>query len=83
LTDTLRTVDEAIQAHIAEKFEGALVDSWIIVAHAQTIEGGNVSNYRIVTHETQPLHVDAGLLDIGRQIVRDTWDAAYEDDDDD
>lgn len=83
MTDTLRAVEEAIQQHIATTFDGALVDSWIVVTHSQTIEKHDVSNYRIITHDTQPFHVDAGLLTVGDQIIQDSWDDGYEDDDDD
>lgn len=78
--DTLRAIDEAIQAHIATHYEGALVDSWIVVTHSQTIAAHDVSNYRIVTHDTQPYHVDAGLLATGKKIIDDSWDDSFDDD---
>jgi hypothetical protein len=75
MTDnTLHAIDAAIQAHIASHFEGALVDSWVIVTHAQTLDAGNVSNYRLVTPTVQPFHVDAGLLRMGERIMSDSWD---------
>lgn len=83
MTDTLAALEQAIQAHIADAFEGSLVDSWIIVTHSQQVERHDLSNYRIVTPESQPIHVDRGLLDIGEQIAVDSWDNAWDEDDDD
>lgn len=34
MADTLRDLDAAIQAHIADTFHGAIVDSWILVTHS-------------------------------------------------
>lgn len=82
MTDTLRALDEAIQAHIAASYEGSYVDSWILVTSSATLEAHDISNYRIVTPESQPYHVDAGLMHVGRQIMADSWDAWTEDDDD-
>lgn len=81
MTDTLRILDEAIQAHIAVAFEGAIVDSWILVTHSQDIENHTTSNYRIVTPDVQPIHVDAGLVQMGSMIIRDSWDSAFDEDD--
>jgi hypothetical protein len=30
----------------------------------------------------QPIHVDAGLVQMGSMIIRDSWDSAFDDDDD-
>lgn len=81
MSDTLRELDEAIQAHIAAAFEGALVDSWILVTHSQSIDQHTTSNYRIVTPDVQPIHVDAGLMKMGDLIIKDSWEDAFEDDD--
>jgi len=82
MTDTLQAVENAIQKHIASHFEGALVDSWVIVCHAQNIEEHDLSNYRLLTPETQPFHVDAGLMDVGERIIAGAWDDWNPDDDD-
>ena len=83
MTDTLRALDEAIQAHIAANFEGSITDGWILVTHSQTLEKHQVSNYRIVTPDTQPIHVDSGLIQTGQMIIRDSWDDSFNEDDDD
>jgi hypothetical protein len=82
MSDTLRALDEAIQHHIAAAFEGSLVDRWVLVTHSQTLERSNVSNYRVVTPDVQPVHVDRGLLATGEQIVQDSWADGSDDDDD-
>lgn len=82
MTDSIRTLDEAISAHIAEHFPDALVDSWVIVTHAQTLTGDNISNYRLISHREQPFHVDAGLLQVGTQIITDSWAESFDDEDD-
>lgn len=50
------------------------------MTHSQQIESHDVSNYRIITQETQPLHTDAGLIEVARMIIRDSWDDGSEDD---
>ncbi|MEV4777470.1 hypothetical protein [Microbacterium sp. LWH12-1.2] len=83
MTDTLNAVDQAIQRHIGEIGQGAIAESWIIIVHSQTIEADGVSGYRILTSDTQPHHVDRGLLDVGQAIVAASWDDnLYESDDD-
>lgn len=83
MTDTLQAVEDAVQAHIASHFEGAYVDSFIVICHSQTIEKHDLSNYRIITRDTQPIHVDMGLIETGRAIIRDSWNAGYDEDEDD
>lgn len=80
MADTLRALDEAIQAHIAEAYEGSYVDSWILITSSSTLENHDISNYRLVTPETQPFHVDTGLVQVGKRIMDDSWDAAFDDD---
>lgn len=78
MTDSLEALDAAIQRHIAESFPGALTSSWLLVAHSQELDDDRqgISNYRIVTPESQPLHVDWGLARVGDRIVKDSWDAS-------
>lgn len=85
MPDSLRTLDEAIAAHIAENFPGALTDSWVLITHSVGIQDDDhgIHNYRMVTADTQPWHVDAGLVQAGVRIVRDGWDFAGDEDDDD
>lgn len=82
MTDTLAALDAAIQAHIATAYEGAFVDGWVLVTSSQALEHHDESNYRIVTPETQPFHVDCGLVEIARKITGDAWDAAFDGGDD-
>lgn len=82
MTDTLDAVDQAIQKHIGEIADGAFAESWIVVVHSQTVDGGG-SGYRLLTSDTQPHHVDAGLLQVGREIVQASFDDALYGTDDD
>jgi hypothetical protein len=82
MTDTLDAVDQAIQRHVGEITEGGFAESWIIVVHTQTIDG-DISGYRLLTSDTQPYHVDAGLIDIGQALVEASFDASMGGDDDD
>lgn len=81
MTDTLAALDAAIQAHIAEAFEGGYVDAWVLVTSSSTIEDHDISNYRLVTPETQPFHVDNGLVQVATRIMTDSWDSFGDDDD--
>lgn len=83
MTDTLANLEAAIQAHIGSIFEGEHVDGWVCVIHSQTIDAHTTSNYRIVTPDVQPHHIDAGLLATGDKIVQDSWDYASTTDDED
>ena len=83
MTDTLRGIDEAIQRHVSETMSGKIPDAWIIVVHAQSLgDDHQVSNYTIITSDTQPHHVDAGLIEVGKAIIRESWDAALNGDED-
>ena len=82
MSDSLRGLDAAIQTYIATNYEGSLVDSWILVTHSQNVEQHTTSNYRIITPDVQPIHVDAGLLATGERIVQDSWDESFDDTDD-
>lgn len=83
MTDTLNAVDQAIQKHVGEITDGAFAEAWIIVVHSQHVHG-DTSGYRIITSETQAHHVDAGLIQVGHEIVQASFDdALYGADDDD
>ena len=85
MTNTLAELDAAIQRYVAENFPGALTGAWMVVTHSQSLEDGRdgISNYRIITPESQPLHIDWGLARVGERIVKDSWDNdSYEEDDD-
>lgn len=83
MTDTLDAVDQAIQKHVGEIADGAFAESWIVVVHSQTLEGDG-HGYRILTSDTQPHHVDAGLIQVGHEIVQASFDEAlYGEDEDD
>lgn len=75
MSDTLAELDQAIQRHIGTVGEGAVAEAWILVVHSQQVDDNDaLSGYRIVTSETQPHHVDRGLIEVGRTIVQDSWD---------
>lgn len=80
MTDTLQALETAIQNHIATAYEGNFVESWVLITASQSIEAHDISNYRFVTPESQPFHVDSGLVETGRRIMRDSWDAWDADD---
>ena len=83
MTDTLDDLDRAIQRHVAEMSEGGFAESWIVVAHSQhAADTDGISAYRIITSDTQPHHVDAGLIEVGKAIIRESWDAALNGDED-
>ena len=82
MTDTLRALDEAIQAHIAEVFPGHLTDAWVLVTHSNSLaaEDAGLHNYRMVSSADQPWHTDAGLVSAANHIVKDAWDFDGDDD---
>lgn len=80
MTDTFRSLDEAIQAHIAEVFPGHITDRWILVTHSTHLDENGIHNYRMVSGAGQGWDVDAGLVSAGHRIVRDAWDYDGEDD---
>lgn len=83
MTDTLNAVDQAIQKHVGEIADGAFAEAWIIVVHSQHLDGDG-NGYRIITSDTQPHHVDAGLIAVGHEIVQASFDEAlYGTDEDD
>ena len=83
MSDTLDELDRAIQRHVAEVSEGGFAESWIVVAHSQQVDDSDaISGYRIITSDTQPHHVDAGLIEVGKAIIRESWDTALSGDDD-
>lgn len=75
MPDTLTVLETAIQNHIGTMFPGHHTDSWILVCHSQSIDESEISNYRIVTSEIQPHHIDLGLLEVGKAIARESWDS--------
>lgn len=84
MADTLRALDAAVQAHIAENFPGAVTDSWVLVTHSNGLQDDDhdLHNYRMISaSDTQPWHTDAGLIAVANRIVKDAWDFAGEDDD--
>lgn len=76
-------LDGAISAHVAENFHGFYTEGWVVVAVSTALDDPNRKNYRIMTPDNQPFHVDVGLLDIGRMIIKDQWCEGAEDDEND
>lgn len=84
MSDETRTgLDNAISAHIADIFPGHYTSGWVVIVSSTTLDKPNSTNYRMLTPETQPLHVDEGLLTVGRKIIQDSWDYNEADGDED
>lgn len=79
---TSAAVDTAISQHIADTFPGFYTEGWVIVAVSSTLDDPRGKNYRILTPDGQPFHADMGLLDVGRQILKDMWYGEDDDEDD-
>lgn len=81
---TRADLDDAISAHIADTFPGHYTSGWVVVVSSSTLNRPNATNYRLLTAENQPWHIDQGLLTVGNRIMIDSWDEddATEDDDD-
>lgn len=76
-------IDAAIAAHVADMFPGYYTSGWVLVSASAHLEKPNAINYRLVTADNQALHIDAGLLDVGKKIIKDSWDYNDEEDEDD
>ena len=81
--ETHGQLDASISAHIADTFPGHYTSGWIVVVASSSIDNPNTTNYRLISADAQPLHVDDGLINIGRRIIGDTWDDSDEDEYDD
>ncbi|WP_447948226.1 hypothetical protein [Microbacterium maritypicum] len=81
---TRADLDNAISAHIADTFPGHYTSGWVVVVSSSTLERPNATNYRLLTADGQPWHIDSGLLTVGNRIMKDSWDEddATENDDD-
>jgi hypothetical protein len=82
--ETRANLDAAISAHIADAFPGHYTSGWIVVTSSAAIDRPNTTNYRMVSPDSQPFHIDDGLIKVGARILQDSWDedASEEDDDD-
>ena len=86
MSDTLRDLDAAVQRHIAEAFPGEITDAWILISHSNGLDDNthDLHNYRMTSaSDSQPHHVDAGLVSVANRIIQDSWDYADHGDDDD
>ncbi len=80
---TRADLDAAISAHIADTFPGHYTSGWVVVVSSSALETPNATNYRLLTAEGQPWHIDQGLLNVGNRIMIDSWDEDDSDPDDD
>jgi len=79
MADTLRALDAAVQAHIAENFPGAVTDSWVLVTHSNGLQDDDhdLHNYRLTeASDAQPWHTSEGLVRAAVKIMNDAWDFA-------
>lgn len=79
---TRADLDDAISAHIADTFPGHYTSGWVVVVSSSTLDRPNATNYRLLTAENQPWHIDSGLLTVGNRIMIDSWDEDDSDPDD-
>ena len=80
--ETRAELDTAISAHIADTFPGYYTSGWVVVVASNAIDRPDATNYRMLSPDTQPFHVDDGLINIGRRILRDAWDEDPDEEDD-
>lgn len=81
--ETRFNLDAAISAHIADTFPGHYTSGWVVIVSSSALETPNATNYRLLTADSQPWHVDQGLLSVGNRIMKDSWDEDDTDDDND
>lgn len=79
--DTRANLEDSISAHIADAFPGDYTSGWVVVVASSSLERPDATNYRLVSPDGQPFHVDDGLINVGRKIIRDAWDEDGDDDD--
>lgn len=81
--ETRAALDNAISAHIADTFPGYYTSGWVVVASSAHINRPDATNYRLLSPDSQPFHVDDGLMQIGIRILNDSWNTSADDEDDD
>ncbi|MCT1363324.1 hypothetical protein [Microbacterium sp. p3-SID131] len=80
--ETRAKLDEAINAHVAENFPGYYTTAWVVIAASTALDRPDSTNYRLFSPNSQPFHVDNGLITVGAKILEDSWDDADDDLDD-
>ena len=81
--ETRAALDDAISAHIADIFPGYYTSGWVVVASSAALDKPNSTNYRVMSPDNQPFHIDDGLITVGRRILQDAWDIDADEEDDD
>jgi hypothetical protein len=61
--ETYNAIEKAIQAHLAEEKNGALLNHWLLVAHGISATESDLSHYLYLNHDGPP-HEWMGLLDM-------------------
>jgi hypothetical protein len=60
--ETLRAIDDAIQAHLRSESEGHIATGWVAYVAAESMSDATKSFYRSLVHESQPYHSTLGLV---------------------
>lgn len=69
---TLRAIDDAIQAHLADESDGHIATGWVAYVAAESMSDGSKSFYQSLVHESQPYHSTLGLV----QMLSQEYDYA-------
>ena len=77
---TLRALDDALQAHLSDEEPGQMLTGWVAQVVGSSIED-NRSFYCQFTADNQPFHVTAGLATVSKLAVADEWNSDGGDDD--
>ena len=77
--ETLRAIDAAIHAHVADENDGQVAAGWVINVYSESLHDGS-SYYQSVVPETQPWHATNGLV---RLLAAEYKYPPYADGDDD
>ncbi|MDR6907483.1 hypothetical protein J2X63_003191 [Agromyces sp. 3263] len=61
-TETLRAVEDAIQAHIADENQGNIAAGWVAFVYSESMHTTTSSYYDSLVPESQPWHSTVGLV---------------------
>ena len=78
--ETLRAVDDAIHAHIADETNGHVSAGWVAFVYSESMHDATSSFYQSLVPETQPYHATTGLV---RMLHAEYQDLPFEGFDDD
>jgi len=60
--ETLRAIDDAIQAHLSDESRGHVATGWVAYVAAESMSDATKSFYQSLVHESQPYHSTLGLV---------------------